>query len=1007
MCFYWHNKGDKRRNPFEIPYSCAECNFFHNSSNEAHDCPEGDLCLKTHNITERMFHPEVWKIQLCQKGQNGASCNRGLYCAFGHSAEDHRIPFSQEQAKEKKQAQQAATSSVPSVILGGGRGVSSSPSAVAAAAAATAAIATTSNTAPSASVACSPGGASPAPMNVSQELVRKLLVLLKPAGPDGLPVYEMPKRFLEFFGERIQDYFPSASSPDEAKVKSRIKELLLADGGAKQIMYRGVQPRYVYDESGDLAAQERRRLNAQKAETSAQSAVTVASLSGAQSQSLISTDNDNVNSGVVIESGMNGMGLGSMGPVGGFGPLPGISYGVHLGGSDALGVVGGGWFNAAGVGVGGLASESMGLGGVVGDINQCSMRLNLGSMNTGMAMGGGMDLVGMGTNSPSPFITGTQQLFGTSLHHQLQYHHQIQLQQSQQYQQYQPQHFDAFTGEPMTGTGLGLGVCRSGFFNGPSGHNSGGSNGSYQGNENVAVVGRANCSVVGSGVGIDSNHLGSGSGSAIAGLNSLNVGMSTGMGLGTFGVPIGLGRGSGDFVSAKGTSSSLATFSGSTIDSMTSSTAGRRRGPESSSTPMIQPAVAGLTGSAQSTTLIKTSVASIEPTATEADVRGVIREGDKKVAITLREEDKGFVRLSEKDRHRELEEKKRLNSEVEKLKLTVQSLKGEAEKAAKDRLVGAKEIIALKAANESVKEELTIKLRQFKSKECDVASQRKIIDERDSTLRRLNEREIPALRARIIALETDAALHKASVEQYTVQLAASKTEVAELFTEMAILQASLAEKSEAFALDREDLIMEIADLLDQAASTREFMSKFLAVAKLSENPEIPKLMELYEQKFGPDGTWDNLVDDISGGGVVIDSEESLEKDKERKLKLLMARYTTKGPLLGAEAKPAVATSTTAGRERNHTGLAAASPYTSLKGVAAGTVAETAAYMGGAVSIKTANSSTDICALTGCSAEGAFVCGKCNAVRYCGPGHQRYVCSWCLSRSSINLLLTIP
>ena len=85
-CTGYHSKSDRRRNPFDTVYSCAECP----NSTEAVSCDEGDSCSKSHNRLERMFHPELFKISRCQRGPNGSACERGLYCAFAHSDDDHR-----------------------------------------------------------------------------------------------------------------------------------------------------------------------------------------------------------------------------------------------------------------------------------------------------------------------------------------------------------------------------------------------------------------------------------------------------------------------------------------------------------------------------------------------------------------------------------------------------------------------------------------------------------------------------------------------------------------------------------------------------------------------------------------------------------------------------------------------------------------------------------------------------------------------------------------------------
>ena len=71
MCVYYHGKGDRRRNPFELPYTSLECP----NSSETSVCPDGDKCLKAHTMLERMFHPDLYKISMCQKGSTGSVNN--------------------------------------------------------------------------------------------------------------------------------------------------------------------------------------------------------------------------------------------------------------------------------------------------------------------------------------------------------------------------------------------------------------------------------------------------------------------------------------------------------------------------------------------------------------------------------------------------------------------------------------------------------------------------------------------------------------------------------------------------------------------------------------------------------------------------------------------------------------------------------------------------------------------------------------------------------------------
>ena len=99
LCFGFHTAGDRRRNPFDVlvPYICTECAT---PPTETTNCPDGDGCLKSHNMLERMFHPELFKISMCQRGPNGSLCERGNLCAFAHSDEDMRLPLSHTMGKQ-------------------------------------------------------------------------------------------------------------------------------------------------------------------------------------------------------------------------------------------------------------------------------------------------------------------------------------------------------------------------------------------------------------------------------------------------------------------------------------------------------------------------------------------------------------------------------------------------------------------------------------------------------------------------------------------------------------------------------------------------------------------------------------------------------------------------------------------------------------------------------------------------------------------------------------------
>lgn len=194
MCVGYHSKGDRRRNPFEIPYACTECPT---SPTETTNCPEGDACLKAHNMLERMFHPELFKISMCQRGPNGSHCERGNLCAFAHSEEDHRIPLSHTINK----AAQLATIATEPLVVGKSMGDS----------------------------------------RLLDSVQDKLIRLIKSQGTEGIISSELPKRFSDVYSERLD-------LTDEAGEKFRIKDLLLAHPCISVTMHKGVQPKYVWGE---------------------------------------------------------------------------------------------------------------------------------------------------------------------------------------------------------------------------------------------------------------------------------------------------------------------------------------------------------------------------------------------------------------------------------------------------------------------------------------------------------------------------------------------------------------------------------------------------------------------------------------------------------------------------------------------------------------------------------------------------------------------------------------
>ncbi len=208
MCYYWHTKGDRRRNPFDVLYTCTECP----NSTETVNCDAGDACLKAHNMLERMFHPDLFKISMCQRGPNGSHCERGSLCAFAHSEEDHRTPAPHPVVK-------------PALVP-----ISPATTASTVASAATALAGDTIS-----------AGKSMSDSRMLDLIQEKLVKLIKNQGTEGIISSELPKRYYDAYAERLE-------LADEAGEKFRIKDLLLSHASISVTMHKGVQPKYVYEE---------------------------------------------------------------------------------------------------------------------------------------------------------------------------------------------------------------------------------------------------------------------------------------------------------------------------------------------------------------------------------------------------------------------------------------------------------------------------------------------------------------------------------------------------------------------------------------------------------------------------------------------------------------------------------------------------------------------------------------------------------------------------------------
>ena len=91
-CLYYHEKSERRRNPYKFKYSAKLCSFIYKDRAfmGAENCPNKDYCELAHNKDEIFYHPSVYKTKDCRVSPCYAK-----FCAFKHPG-DYIQPTSEE-----------------------------------------------------------------------------------------------------------------------------------------------------------------------------------------------------------------------------------------------------------------------------------------------------------------------------------------------------------------------------------------------------------------------------------------------------------------------------------------------------------------------------------------------------------------------------------------------------------------------------------------------------------------------------------------------------------------------------------------------------------------------------------------------------------------------------------------------------------------------------------------------------------------------------------------------
>jgi hypothetical protein len=128
-CYHFHGPLERRRAPNMYNYTTTPCPRLYSKSMFGEEkwadparCQAGDSCQYAHTVLEVMYHPALYKTQMCSQFQEDPStwlCKWKVACSFAHG----RADLSHKSALLKQQSQQSSSSSSSS--NSGGEGLAS------------------------------------------------------------------------------------------------------------------------------------------------------------------------------------------------------------------------------------------------------------------------------------------------------------------------------------------------------------------------------------------------------------------------------------------------------------------------------------------------------------------------------------------------------------------------------------------------------------------------------------------------------------------------------------------------------------------------------------------------------------------------------------------------------------------------------------------------------------------------------------------------------------------
>ena len=87
LCLNYHNKNDKRRNPYFHKATLCPNLYDKNKKKQNGKCKKGDNCEYAHNLYEYYYHPDKFRTVHCPQEKNRKTCDERLICPYNHETD--------------------------------------------------------------------------------------------------------------------------------------------------------------------------------------------------------------------------------------------------------------------------------------------------------------------------------------------------------------------------------------------------------------------------------------------------------------------------------------------------------------------------------------------------------------------------------------------------------------------------------------------------------------------------------------------------------------------------------------------------------------------------------------------------------------------------------------------------------------------------------------------------------------------------------------------------------